>query len=210
MSPQQQGETPVGWREEKKRRTRLDLCVAARRLALEHGLDAMTIDDVAKAVGVSPRTFFNYYDTKMDAVVGPVEDIGTEPAQREFIAGGPTGVLIDDLTALYVSSYEPEDEARESISLVTQLVMTEPRVLAAFVAAGVQHESTLAELLAARAGGHVAPEFAGLAAGIMSTLTTRAAWSLAADPDRTLAEALRAQGAMAADLFRRPDDRRKR
>ncbi|WP_330178695.1 TetR/AcrR family transcriptional regulator [Nocardia sp. NBC_01503] len=208
--PAAQEETALGWREEKKRRTRLELCMAARRLAVEQGIDAMNVDDVARAVGVSPRTFFNYYETKMDAVVGPVGEIGTPESRQEFIAGGPSGVLIDDLTALYASLYEPEDQAREGISLVTQLITSEPRVLAGFIAAGVRHETALAELLSARVGERVDPEFASLAAGVMSALTTRAAMCLATDPNRSLAAALRDQSHLAARLFDRSDDRRKR
>ncbi|WP_327141643.1 TetR/AcrR family transcriptional regulator [Nocardia sp. NBC_01327] len=210
MSPVEHGEAPIGLREQKKRRTRLELCLAARRLAVERGLDAMTVEDVAHAVGVSPRTFFNYYETKMDAVVGPVSDIGTLRSQEEFVAGGPSGVLIDDLTALYASAYEPEDEAREGISLITQLITLEPRVLAGFVAAGARHEAALGELLTARMGSAVPPEFASLTAGLMSTLTTRAAMSMAADPTRSLADALHDQSVMAARLFLRPEDRRTR
>ncbi|QLY33145.1 TetR/AcrR family transcriptional regulator [Nocardia huaxiensis] len=200
-------EPELGLRERKKRQTKIDLCMAARRLTIEKGLDATTTDDIAKAVGVSPRTFFNYYDTKLDAVVGPVTEIGTPQARTEFVAGGPTGVLIDDVVWLYASGYEPEDEVRESIALVAEIIKTEPRVLAGFIAAGARHEAAVGELLTARRGAQVSAEFAGVTAGIMSNLTTRAAMSLAADPSRSLAEALRAQCALAADLFRRPDER---
>ncbi|MFI6868996.1 TetR/AcrR family transcriptional regulator [Nocardia sp. NPDC050406] len=197
----------LGLRERKKRRTRLDLCMAARRLTIEKGLDATTTDDIAKAVGVSPRTFFNYYETKMDAVVGPVGEIGTPSARTEFVGGGPTGALIDDVVWLYASGYEPDDEVRESVALVAEIIKTEPRVLAGFIAAGSQHEEALRELLVARTRGAVSAEYAGLVAGLMSTLSTRAAMSLAANPSRPLAEALRAQCAMAADLFRTAEKR---
>ncbi|MFC9997192.1 TetR/AcrR family transcriptional regulator [Nocardia sp. NPDC127526] len=199
-------EPELGLRERKKRQTRLDLCMAARRLTVERGLDATTTDDIAKAVGVSPRTFFNYYDTKLDAVVGPVTEIGTPQARAEFIAGGPTGVLIDDVVALFASDYEPEAEVRESIALVAEIIKTEGRVLAAFIAAGARHEAAVRELLSARKGEEVDAEFAGVTAGIMSNLSTRAAMSLATNPDRSLADAIRAQCALAAELFRRPDN----
>ena len=193
----------VGLRELKKRQTLWDLCLAARRLTLERGLDATTADDVAKVVGVSPRTFFNYYETKLDAVVGPVGDIGTPAAREQFIAGGPTGVLIDDLTSLYASGYEPDNEVRESISLVAEIVTNEPRVLAAFVASGVRHEQAVAELLSARTGSDESSQFAAIAAHLMSALATRAAMSLADRPDRSLAEALHDQCDLAAQLFDR-------
>lgn len=191
----------LGLREQKKRQTRLALCMAARRLTLERGLDATTADDVAKAVGVSPRTFFNYYETKLDAVVGPVGEIGTPDTREQFVAGGPTGVLIDDLTWLYASGYEPDSEVRESVSLVAEIIKQESRVLAAFVAAGARHEEAVRELLSARMGSDVSTQFAALTAHLMSALSTRAAMSLADNPDRSLAEALHDQCDLAARLF---------
>ncbi|RDI43260.1 TetR/AcrR family transcriptional regulator [Nocardia mexicana] len=203
------GAAEPGLREQKKRRTLLDLCMAARRLTLERGLDATTAEDVAKAVGVSPRTFFNYYETKLDAVVGPVGEIGTPDSRERFVAGGPTGVLIDDLTWLYSSGYEPDDEVRESISLVAEIIKQEPRVLAGFFAAGVRHEAAVGELLSARMGAQASSEFAAIAAQLMSACTTRAALSLADNPGRSLADALHAQIALAARLFDAGDSRRR-
>ncbi|MEV6768853.1 helix-turn-helix domain-containing protein [Nocardia sp. NPDC051030] len=207
MAEAKHADQEIGLRERKKRQTRLDLCMAARRLTLERGLDATTTEDIAKEVGVSPRTFFNYYDTKLDAVVGPVTEIGTPVAREEFVAGGPTGVLIDDVIWLYASGYEPEDEVRESISLVAEIIKTDLRVLAGFMAAGAQHEAALRELLSGRKGSEVTAEFAGITAGLMSTLATRAAMSLATNPSRSLADALREVCGVATELFHRPENR---
>jgi AcrR family transcriptional regulator len=54
-------------REEKKRRTRGQLRDAAIRLAVAHGPGAVTVQDICREVGVSPRTFFNYFDSKEEA-----------------------------------------------------------------------------------------------------------------------------------------------
>ncbi|WP_067669232.1 TetR/AcrR family transcriptional regulator [Nocardia miyunensis] len=191
----------VGLREQKKYQTRLDLCRAARRLVLERGLDATTVEDVAKAVGVSPRTFFNYYETKLDAVVGPVGEIGTPQARAQFVAGGPTGVLIEDLTRLFAAGFDADDEVLEDISQVSEIVRTEPRVLAGLVASGAKHESAAAELLSARVGDDFSPEFASLTTALMSTLTMRAAMAVGQHPDRPLAETLHDYCAMATRLF---------
>jgi AcrR family transcriptional regulator len=56
-------------RTRKKAATRQSLHEAALRLAMEHGLDGVTVEDIADEVGVSRRTFSNYFANKEDAVL---------------------------------------------------------------------------------------------------------------------------------------------
>jgi AcrR family transcriptional regulator len=49
---------------ERKAATRSALQAAGLRLFAEKGFDRTTTDDIAKAAGVSPRTFFNYFTSK--------------------------------------------------------------------------------------------------------------------------------------------------
>ena len=58
----------MGLRDRKKLATREALSGAAFRLLVEHGIDAVTPEAVADAVGVSPRTFRNYYTCREEAV----------------------------------------------------------------------------------------------------------------------------------------------
>jgi AcrR family transcriptional regulator len=80
-----------GLRERKKAETRRALASAALRLADKLGPDGVTVEAIAEAAGVSPRTFFNYFSSKDDAIVG------TTPAQ--------SSELLKDLIA------RPEGEA---------------------------------------------------------------------------------------------------
>jgi len=67
-------EVVVGRRDEKTAATRRRLAEEARRLAREVGCRTFTVRDVAFASGVSTRTFFNYFDTKEEALFRYEED----------------------------------------------------------------------------------------------------------------------------------------
>lgn len=62
-------ETVDTLRTRKKAATRQSLHEAALRLAMADGLDGVTVEDIADEVGVSRRTFSNYFANKEDAVL---------------------------------------------------------------------------------------------------------------------------------------------
>src|SRR3954470_18351551 len=78
-------------RERKKSATRSALHEAALRLVAERGLDGVSVDDIAARADVSPRTFFNYFATKDDAMLGldPAELRRTAQALAERPADEP-------------------------------------------------------------------------------------------------------------------------
>jgi AcrR family transcriptional regulator len=79
-----------GLRERKKAETHQALAKAALHLADELGPERVTVEAIADAAGVSPRTFFNYFSSKEDAIVG--------------IAPAQSSALLADLLA------RPDDE----------------------------------------------------------------------------------------------------
>jgi AcrR family transcriptional regulator len=56
-------------RTRKKAATRQSLHEAALRLAMAHGLDGVTVEDIADEAGVSRRTFSNYFANKEEAIL---------------------------------------------------------------------------------------------------------------------------------------------
>src|SRR5438045_3962862 len=73
--------TAVGLRDRKKDDTRKAISRAALMLAVEHGPDGVTVDDIAAAADVSPRTVFNYFATKEYAILGLSPERAKEMAQ---------------------------------------------------------------------------------------------------------------------------------
>ena len=62
-------------RERNRRKAWLAIHAAASELALKHGLADTTVEMIADHAGVSRRTFFNYFASKEDAVLGIQETV---------------------------------------------------------------------------------------------------------------------------------------
>lgn len=69
---------PRGLREAKKEQTRSALSDAALDLVSRHGYEATTVDAIARAAGVSVRTFHNYFPGKVAALAHLAEDLVQE------------------------------------------------------------------------------------------------------------------------------------
>jgi AcrR family transcriptional regulator len=68
-----QGMVGCGLRERKKEATHAAIQGVALDLFEQRGYEATTVEDIAHAAGVSARTFFRYFESKIDLVVGPKE-----------------------------------------------------------------------------------------------------------------------------------------
>jgi AcrR family transcriptional regulator len=78
---------PSPVRERKKRDTWRLIHSTALRLMQQHGFDAVSVDDIVAAAGISRRTFFNYFPGKEAVVFDPDPD---DPALwRDLLAARP-------------------------------------------------------------------------------------------------------------------------
>ena len=145
-------------RERKKSATRLALEEAALRLVADRGLAQVTVDDIADAVNVSPRTFFNYFPSK-DAAITGYDPGRSEHLVAALLARADDEEPLDSMIAVMVEmSCQLVDEAADSSvqrSLwLTRLsvIKSDAHLLAGFVAGNMATERELTATLARRLG----------------------------------------------------------
>ncbi|MDQ0675085.1 AcrR family transcriptional regulator [Pseudarthrobacter siccitolerans] len=72
----------MGIRERTRELVKAELATAILAVFIERGYAAVTVDDAARAVGISRATFFRYFGSKEDVVVASVES-----AKIDYLAG---------------------------------------------------------------------------------------------------------------------------
>lgn len=182
------GEPPSSLRERKKRATRRLLRKAALDLVAERGLGHVTVEDIAEAAGVSPRTFFNYFPSKEGALFGPDPD--TEAVVRERLVHDMPGAPVLDVLRAVIASQAELFEAEftelggDPVKWLgqTRAVRADPHVRAAHAAQLVMIERSVAEAIARRLGADLeADPYPGLLAGVATSVfrTSMTFWAAA-------------------------------
>lgn len=118
-----------GLRERKKRETRLALSHATIRLAVQHGLENVSVEDIAAAANVSERTFRNYFASKAEAIVATHIERGQRIGEvlRERPADEPLwDALVNAVLAQFESPGDQPPNDRYAAGL--QKVLAEPAV----------------------------------------------------------------------------------
>lgn len=141
---------PSGLRERKRIATRQAIQRAVLRLALERGLEHVTIEDVSREADISPRTFFNYFVSKEAAIAGDAPDFLNDEQLATFEAGGPTGDLLHDLGDLLADAADSASESRDTVMLRRDLHSRYPHIFALRMAGMKAFEDDLARVITNR------------------------------------------------------------
>jgi len=142
----------MGLRERKKQETREALSWAAVRLAVERGLDNVLVEDIAAEVGVSPRTFNNYFSSKAEAISARHLDRARRIAVvlRDRPADEP---LWDAISHAAVSPYEGENTVPDpEWTAGVRLMTSEPALIGEFLKASAIADREFAAVIAERTG----------------------------------------------------------
>lgn len=142
-------------RTRRKERTRAALIERAQQLTVEHGLTGFTVEELCQQVGVSRRTFFNYFPTKEDAVVGgPAPGLPEEREAAFVAAGGPaheglSPTLLTDLARLAIEQLDTNEFTHDA-DRHRAIVQREPQLVVRILQAGEEHQRRLVDLIVRR------------------------------------------------------------
>ncbi|MGW0590235.1 TetR family transcriptional regulator [Streptosporangium sp. NPDC002607] len=144
-----------GLRERKKQKTRLALIDAALSLFLEQGYEATTVDQIAAAVDVSPRTFFRYFATKEDVALSLAADgqeamlaeLATRPADE-----APFTALSHAARAMVTMLQEGDLDDTARFLRAREVIDSTPALFAGSVRRLVENERRLIAEISRRQG----------------------------------------------------------
>jgi len=139
----------LGRRDRKKLETRAALERAALTLVAERGLTGVTVEDIAEAVDVSSRTFFNYFPSKEDAVIGRSRLTADERLAKLAEVPADLPALEALRLVLRQAAAESQDE-RDHWLLRLKVIEQNPSLLPRLVAGGSEAERELAAAVAQR------------------------------------------------------------
>jgi AcrR family transcriptional regulator len=177
----------TGLRDRKKQQTRAALTMAALRLVDERGLDGVTVEEISEAADVSPRTFFNYFATKDDALIG--QPFAENAAMNAALLTLPAEVpLLEAVRQVLTPAIEQIQAERDVWLLRMRVIKNNPALLPALAARGSEAQEQTIDAIAARTGMARDAAFPQLAAALTGAAFHTAMMRWAGTEGRPLAD----------------------
>ncbi|MFD7001520.1 TetR family transcriptional regulator [Streptomyces mirabilis] len=173
--------------ERRKAATRMEIARAAAGLFMRHGLRATRAEDIARAAGVAPRTFYRYFASKEECLA-PLFSAGVQK-WAEAVRDAPADLSVPEaLRHAVVQTLTPgvgvRPESMDWVRALLRLAEGSPALLRVWGEACQGAERTLARVLEARAsmaGGGTEFRLGAAAAGAAVRVAVEA-WAAGDEP----------------------------
>jgi AcrR family transcriptional regulator len=162
---------------ERKERTRALLAQRAAELFVAKGFDHTTVEEIAQAAGISPRTFFRYFATKEEVVMSflwlKIDQLLASLAMR------PRNESLLESVQVVFRAVQGETEVEQDRQLL-QLLATTPSLRARWLVDGWESAVRLRPIIADRLGVGIESPRVSLIANVlfMVTETVLDQWSV--------------------------------
>jgi AcrR family transcriptional regulator len=139
-------------RERTRRAVQAELLEAAERLILSQGYEATNVDQVATEAGISRRSFFRYFSSKEDLVLGRYERIGEQwiEALTSRPLDEPLWTSMRRVMDVIIESFSDEEQARR-LAAMRHVVNSSPSLRAGQLERFDRVQDALADLARIRA-----------------------------------------------------------
>jgi AcrR family transcriptional regulator len=123
----------------------------AIELFAQRGYTTVTVDDIAEACGISPRTFFRYFPAKADVVRAHQRRL-FDRLERALAARPPVEGPVTALRQAFLATTQMRPDDREHVVLVGRLLVQAGELIGRDVGFEADRRGALVSLVAARAG----------------------------------------------------------
>ncbi|MFF7476882.1 TetR family transcriptional regulator [Streptomyces sp. NPDC008092] len=182
---------PVPVRERARRAVREELVVLAQALFIESGYEAVTVEEIAQAAGMSRRTFFRYFTSKEELMLGKydvladllVEGLAARPHDEPLWVSFRRSF---DIVADYFDAPERTAQAAEN----TRIINAYPSLRAGLYERLARLQERWVEIVCGRTGGQEPddPRTAALVGAAVSCLVAAKITWAECGQTRSLAE----------------------
>lgn len=134
MSTNPSEDRKPGLRDRARRAMQAEIAHVAASLFIEHGYEATTIEDIAAAAGISPRSVFRYFPTKEELVVSKF-DLTAEAMLAELAlrpAGEPIWTTLRHLFTVLETEVDAPEKRRTAVQ-IHKVIFESPMLLAAYL-----------------------------------------------------------------------------
>lgn len=155
--------------------TREAIQVAAIDLVADRGFSSVSVQHISEAAGVSPRTFFNHFRSKDEALVPDIPDF-TADQRRAFLEATDVDLLtaLERLLADHAAQHLEHPSPGGAPYVAARLAQTSPDLLPRMLSVFEAFKHRVAELVAQRTG-RDPEDLSCVVAADVALATTRAA-----------------------------------